>query len=613
MNAPADPLPIDLARPAWVTHHPDFAASAQDLATQWLETFDQTLQALPGADLQSLFDADSHWRDVLAFTWDIRSRSGLQAIASGLAAQVDRVRPRDFRLAQGRTPPRFVMRAGRLVMECMFDFTTDQGRASGVLRGVPGVAPMPLRAWVLLTSLQGLHAASTAQDQDVSQSREFGTENWLDRRLRAQRYEGRDPAVLVVGAGQAGLSVAARLVAAGIDTLVIDRQERLGDNWRKRYHSLALHNEVHVNHLPYMPFPPTWPTFIPKDKLAGWFETYAESLELNCWMSTTLSSGRWDAASKAWDLELTRADGSIRRMRPRHVVFACGVSAIPKRPDLAGLERFGGTVLHSGEYTEGSAWRGQSVVVIGTGNSAHDVAQDLHARGAKVTMVQRSPTHIVSLREAQRVYAMYKEGMPTDDCDLLATAIPFPVLKKGYQVATAISQDIDRPLLEALAAKGFRLTPGQEGTGFQLMYLQRGGGYYFNIGCSELIASGEIGLLQFEQIAGFEAGGLRLKDGRLHEARLIVTATGYHGAQEVVRRSLGDEVAERIGPVWGLDAEGEVCNMWRPTAQPGLWFNAGSLAQCRIYSRVIALQIQAHELGLPGLPSGFLKNNSSLS
>ena len=593
MNAPAD---LPAAR--WATLHPDFTGSASDLAIGWLNAFGEALRTPDAPGLGRLLDGDPHWRDVLAFTGSIRSRSGSDSIARGFSHELTRVNPRDFQLAQGRTPPRFVMRAGRMVLEFMFDFVTDQGRASGVMRGLPGNADAPVRAWVLLTTLRSLHAAPQGLEQDVSESREFGTENWLDRRLKAQRYEGRDPAVLVVGAGQAGLSVAARLHAAGIDTLVIDRQERLGDNWRKRYHSLALHNEVHVNHLPYMPFPPIWPTFIPKDKLANWFETYADALELNCWMSTTLSSGRWDEPNQCWDLQLTRADGSVRRMRPRHVVFACGVSAIPKRPEIPGLEAFGGTVLHSGEYTEGSAWQGQPVMVIGTGNSAHDVAQDLHARGARVTMVQRSPTHIVSLREAQRVYATYKEGMPTDDCDLLAMAIPFPVLKKGYQVATAISQGIDKPLLDALDARGFRLTPGEEGTGFQLMYLRRGGGYYFNIGCSELVASGAIGLLQYDQIAGFEADGLRLKDGSLHPARLIVTATGYHGAQEVVRRSLGDAVADRIGPVWGLDDEGEVCNMWRPTAQPGLWFNAGSLAQCRIYSRVIALQIQARELGV---------------
>ena len=83
--------------------------------------------------------------------------------------------------------------------------------------------------------------------------------------------------MLVIGGGQAGLSIAARLKQLNVDTLIVDREKRIGDNWRKRYHALTLHNQVQVNHLPYMPFPPNWPTYIPKDKLANWFEAYVES------------------------------------------------------------------------------------------------------------------------------------------------------------------------------------------------------------------------------------------------------------------------------------------------------------------------------------------------
>jgi putative flavoprotein involved in K+ transport len=226
------------------------------------------------------------------------------------------------------------------------------------------------------------------------------------------------------------------------------------------------------------------------------------------------------------------------------------------------------------------------------------VAQDLHASGARVTMIQRSPTHIVSIQEAQRVYALYAEGMPTDDCDLLATAMPYPVLRHAYQLSTAVSREADRALLQGLAARGFRLTEGEDRTGFQMMYLRRGGGYYFNVGCSDLIAQGRIGLVQHEDAERFVPEGLRLKDGRVLPAELLVMATGYHNQQEVVRRSLGDALADRIGRVWGVDADGELRNLWRPTAQPGLWFIAGSLAQCRIYSRFLALQITAREAGL---------------
>jgi len=237
-------------------------------------------------------------------------------------------------------------------------------------------------------------------------------------------------------------------------------------------------------------------------------------------------------------------------------------------------------------------------LVLGTGNSAHDVAQDLQASGANVSLIQRSPTYIVSIQEAQRVYSLYAEGMPTDDCDLLATAVPYPVLRHAYQLSTAVSREADKVLLEALAGRGFRLTEGEDRTGFQMMYLRRGGGYYFNVGCSDLVADGRVGLVQYDTIDRFVPEGLRLKDGRVLPADLLVMATGYKNQQEVVRATLGDAVADRIGPVWGIDEGGELRNMFQATAQPGLWFIAGSLAQCRIYSKFLALQIKAQEVGL---------------
>ncbi len=268
-------------------------------------------------------------------------------------------------------------------------------------------------------------------------------------------------------------------------------------------------------------------------------------------------------------------------------------------PELPGLEGFRGAVMHSGAYTSGTEWKGRPALVLGTGNSGHDVAQDLHASGAAVSLIQRSPTYVVSLKEAQSVYAVYSEGMPMEDCDLLATSVPYPVLVRSYQLSTAASREADKPLLDGLAARGFRLDFGEDDTGFQMKYLRRGGGYYFNVGCSDLIVDGRIGLLQYADIERFVAEGALLRDGRVVPAELLVLATGYKNQQEVVRACLGNAVADRIGPVWGFDGGGgELRNMWRPTAQEGLWFTAGSLAQCRIYSKYLALQIKAREAGL---------------
>jgi putative flavoprotein involved in K+ transport len=348
-----------------------------------------------------------------------------------------------------------------------------------------------------------------------------------------------------------------------------------------------------------MPFPPTFPTYIPKDKVAGWFEAYAESLELNVWTGTTFEGGSYDEESNSWLVTLHRADGTRRTMRPRHVVMATGVSGIPAIPDIPTLQKYRGTILHSSRYTHGEAWRGKTALVIGSGNSGHDIAQDLHASGAHATVVQRGTTMVVNVEpSAQLPYALYDEGPPLEDCDLITTSIPLSVARKSHIRLTEQARKFDQPLLEALARKGFRLDFGEDGTGWQFKYLTRGGGYYFNVGCSDLIVNGEVGLMQFSDIAEFTDRGVRLCDGCTLAADLIVLATGYKDQSHLVRQLFGDTVAHRIGPIWGFGEDQDLRNMFRRTAQPGLWFIAGSFAQCRIYSKYLGLQIKACEVGL---------------
>lgn len=579
--------------------------AAQADAREWLDAFETALAAHNTDAAAGLFLPDGLWRDVLAFTWNIQTATGRPAIAATLQDTLARTQPGNFRIPTDRTPPRWIKRAGTEAIETLFAFETAFGTSNGVLRLVPDPqAPGRLRAWTLVTTLQELkgHEEFPAHRTDENSGlRDFGDENWLDRLKEARAYKDRDPAVVVIGGGQAGLSIAARLHRLGVDTLIVDRHGRIGDNWRKRYHSLTLHNEVHVNHLPYMPFPPTFPVYIPKDKLANWFEAYVEAMELNFWTGTALVAGRYDEANKCWQVTLRRSDGSERVLRPRHLVFATGVSSIPSFPkDVPGLETFAGRTVHSGDFRDAGQWRGRKALVLGTGTSAHDVAQELHAHGANVSLIQRSKTYVVSLPEAQSVYAIYSEGIPFDDCDLLATSFPYPVLQRSYQLSTAKSREVDKPLLDALAARGFRLHFGEDDTGFQMMYLRRGGGYYFNVGCSDLIIKGEIGLWQYADIETFVPEGARLHDGRVIPADLLVLASGYKNQQDTARVHLGDAIADRIGPVWNFDEGGELRNMWKPTAQPGLWFTAGSLAQCRIYSRYLAIQIKAREEGLLG-------------
>jgi putative flavoprotein involved in K+ transport len=357
---------------------------------------------------------------------------------------------------------------------------------------------------------------------------------------------------------------------------------------------------VQVNHLPYMPFPPNWPTYIPKDKLANWFEAYVDAMELNFWTGTEFESGAYDEAKGHWTVTLRRADGSSRIMHPHHVVMATGVSGIANMPDIPTLDNFKGTLLHSSRYEDGESWTGKRAIVIGTGNSGHDIAQDLCSSGAEVTLVQRSPTLVTNIEpSAQLAYATYNEGT-LEDNDLIAASMPTPLAKKTHIMLTEQSKELDKELLDGLSRVGFKLDFGEAGTGWQFKYLTRGGGYYFNVGCSNLIVEGAIKLRQFSDIESFTAEGARMKDGAAIAADLIVLSTGYKPQEYLVRKLFGDGVADRVGPVWGFGNGFELRNMYARTKQPGLWFIAGSLAQCRINSKYLALQIKAIEEGILG-------------
>jgi putative flavoprotein involved in K+ transport len=476
------------------------ADPAAELAARWLADFDKALRAPGFASLEALFQPEAHWRDLLALTWRVQTVSGANKLLDALKLHANGTGAHGFEIDPGRTLPRSVVRAGTSVIEAIFRFETTTGRAHGALRLAPDG-----KCWTLLTALDEI--------KGFEERRPRGTD--------------REPAVLIVGGGHAGLSIAARLKALNVDALIVDRHARVGDNWRKRYQALTLHNQKHVNHLPYKPFPPGWPTYIPKDKLAGWLEAYAESLELDFWTGAEFSGGSYDEKARRWTVSVQREGGS-RALHPRHVVMATGVSGIPNVPDIPGLGNFQGRVVHSHEYDDATEWRGRDALVIGTGTSGHDIAQDLYSNGARVTLVQRSPTLVLDIEpSAQLVYSLYSEGPPMEDCDLITTSMPLALLRKAHRAWAEQSKKLDRSLLEGLARAGFRLDQEDE-TGWQFKYLQRGGGYYFNVGCSDLIVEGKIPVVQMQDIEGFVPTGAKTK-GEVIPAELVVLATGYLG------------------------------------------------------------------------------------
>ena len=570
----------------------------------WLLSFNNAISSKninkdPLTNLDKLFFEDSHWRDILALSWKIQTISGKQNIIKKLNDKILDFTARDFSIDLERTSPREVIRAGKNVIEVILKFKTKYGQCEGILRLYQdNEGSRNFKAWNFLTALSELNSSYNKKEDLYNNTLEGP--NWLDVRNQDILYNDRDPEVIVVGSGQAGLSIAARLKQQNIDTLVVDKNDRVGDNWRNRYHSLKLHNQTHVNHLPYMPFPKTWPTYIPKDKLAGWFEYYADSMELNIWTKTIFNGAKYNEIEKKWNVNLKLSDGSERIMKPKHIVMAVGVSSVPNRTKIPKIEGYKGKVIHSTDYSSGKDYKGKNVLVFGTGTSAHDVAQDLYVHGANVKIVQRSPSMVVNVEpSAQLPYQLYREGPNTDDCDLITISSPLQVLKKTHQLLTEKTKKIDKLLLEKLQEVGFRLEYGEDNTGWQFKYLTRGGGYYFNVGASDLIVEGKIKVIQFSDIVNFKSTGIEMKSGDKFEIDLMVTATGYKGQEYVVEKYFGKSVVDKIGPIWGFDMERqELRNMWIQTKQPGLWFHAGSLAQCRIFSKFLALQIKAIQEGI---------------
>jgi putative flavoprotein involved in K+ transport len=537
---------------------------------------------------------------MLATQWDFRTYSGTERLVEAWRQALLQRRLSDVRLDENNVAV-FDRKNYGASVEAFFTFETELGRCRGHLRLLePSDGRGDWNGWTLFTSLEELKGhEERAGHRRPRRSQPDGADS-------QQQLDGAyvNPQVLVVGAGQSGLAVAARLQQLNVDTLVIDREERVGDNWRNRYQSLLLHNQIWANHLPYLPFPSSWPAYLSKDEMADWLEAYAKLLRLRVLTSTKLAAAAYDDDDRRWNIRLTFADGSERMVHPHHVIQATGVFGIPNRPQLPGAGRYTGLLIHAEDYKSGFPANDARVLVIGTGSSGHDAAHHLAKHGAQVTMLQRSSTCVVSVEPgAARAYSIFAEdGPPVEDADFVTNSIPFPLLTDFHKQLTERIAEMDRDLLDGLRKAGFSLDFGEDGSGFLMKYHRTGGGYYINAGCSELIIAGKI-TVKHGTVSDLEGKAVHFSDGSTADFDAIVVAAGYSNMSESVRAIFGSAIADRVGPIWGLDDEGEVRAMWRPTRQPGFWLMGGSLQQCRPYSKYLAMQIKASESGLVSEPA----------
>jgi putative flavoprotein involved in K+ transport len=587
---------------------------ANKRVSDWLSAFGAALERRDIEAASALFAEESYWRDLVAFTWNIKTAEGRAAIAAMLKATAARAKPSSWRLT-GKAAE------ADGVTEGWFTFETAVARCEGHVR-LKGD-----KAWTLLTAIAELKG----HEEKAGPRREKGVEHgfhpdrhtWLDDRRAEEAELGtkRQPYCLVVGGGQGGIALGARLKRLGVPTLVVDKHERPGDQWRKRYKSLCLHDPVWYDHLPYLPFPDHWPVFSPKDKIADWLEAYTKLMELNYWPSTECRSATYDEARGEWTVKLRR-NGKTVTLRPKHLILATGMSGVANEPKFKGMRRFKGVQHHSSRHPGGEAYAGKKCVVIGSNNSAHDICADLYEHGADVTMVQRSSTHVARSETLVELGlgALYSEeavkaGVTTDKADMIFASIPYAILA-GLQVPLYKQiAERDADLYRRLEKAGFMLDWGDDQSGLFMKYLRRGSGYYIDVGASDLIADGRIKLKSGVDIEEITETGVRLSDGTELPADLIVYATGYGSMNGWAAKLISQEVADKVGKCWGLGSatrkdpgpwEGELRNMWKPTRQEALWFHGGNLHQSRHYSKYLALQLKARLEGIKtpvyGLP-----------
>lgn len=562
-----------------------------------------TTQGAPG--VEDLLLAHCWWRDLVALDWQMASYNGPDDVTVFLSGS------NQIPLAALRVlpvGPFAVSQAGQTWVEGFFEGETSVGHFLGHVRLMPD-ADGEWRAWTVLTSLDDLANRPRAiNHRRPRPSRAADETPWHHRRASLESHDRPDPQVLIIGAGQNGLASAANLGLMGIDALVVERDERVGDVWRKRYESLVLHAPVYSDHLPYFSFPPGWPVYTPKEKYADWLDTYRASLELNVWTSTELTTGSYDDANGTWTVTV-RGPWGERELHPKHLVVATGISGVPVEPNVPGRENFTGQVLHTHAYRSGTGMRDKRAVVIGAGTSAHDVMEDLYHSGAQVTMVQRGGTYVMSRDRGNEILfeTQYNEdSLPLKYADLQATSIPWPLLLQLAESQTAAIADLDRKLLDGLARTPFKLIMGDpemgERSGLMSFGARSGGpgGYYIDCGASELIIDGKVSVHQGAGLERFTEDGVVLSDGTELPADVVVLATGYLDMREGARAYLGDEVIDRTSTLGGMSDLNELGLLWQRSGQPGLWFIGGGLVQVRPYSKYLAFQIAGDLDGTTG-------------
>ncbi|OWZ42561.1 flavin-containing monooxygenase [Cryptococcus neoformans Tu259-1] len=569
---------------------------AQNAAEEIVAKLSKVLSEGDAKGFTGLFLEYGVWRDKLAFTWDYRTFNFTENIARAAADLLPSTHCTNFKLLK---PAPAIQKPypDLSFLQFVLSFDTPLVQASAVINAV-----YTKEGWRLWTVHSVAESLLKFPELDPADGHMTGPVSW-----EKQREKDDDevvPDVLIVGGGQNGLALAARLKALGVSSLIVERNAQIGEIWRKRYEYLSLHFPHWADHFPYFPFPKHWPTYTPAQKLGIFMEWYASAMELPVWTKSTVVKAEQDADGK-WTVEVNK-NGETRVLNPKHVVMATSLCGVPMTPVIPGMDKWKGTARHSTSHDSSREWVGKKVLVVGTSSSGFDTAYDCARRNIDVTLLQRSPTYIMSLTHSvPRNIGNFepKNGVAPniEEQDRVFNSMPMGPGEELARRNRAVLEELDKEMLDGLHAKGLKTYKGQRGTGQATLGSTRNGGFYFEAGACEQIIKGKIKVEQ-GYVESFTEDKVILSGGREREFDLVVFATGFSNTIDSVRQTLGDKIADQCGPIWGVDEEGEMKSAWKECGVPNLWLMIGYLPLTRYHSKLVALRIKALLEGVSPAP-----------
>ncbi len=304
---------------------------------------------------------------------------------------------------------------------------------------------------------------------------------------------------LIVGAGPAGLAVAARLKKMGLNYQLWEASDQVANSWTRHYDRLHLHTVKEQSQLPYLEFPKDYPRFVSRDQLLEYLQDYARNFNLQPKFGKKLkqvvsSNGKWLVFTEENEKYLVE-----------NLIIATGLNNTPRLPKWPGMESFKPPIIHSRDYRNARKLPYQKCLVVGMGNTGAEIALDLAENNIETYISVRSPLNIVP-RQAF--------GRPTQQ-----TALKLQMLPTWLQDFLGnLLKKITIGNLDKYGIKIRSQSPLQQ-------LRETGKTPLIDLGTVNMIKKGHIKVLP--DIVSFSENTVHFNNGKSYEMDALICATGY--------------------------------------------------------------------------------------